>query len=183
MPAPVKAISEKQKTEKQLADAPTKVQNKKTVKNIPQTNKTVTPDNIPKGNSTGKLYFRTLMLTSAYGSSLEISWIFLGNNGTLVRDPKHGVNPINYQAESADNANNIGKYKIAGNKLNVTWQNGQTEKWDIEYDHGELSAVDGGLVCCRGERLDNCAGIGAARDHRSFFLFYRFTTYWSVANF
>lgn len=146
VPAPVKAISEKQKTEKQLADAPTKVQNKKTVKNIPQTNKTVTPDNIPKGNSTGKLYFRTLMLTSAYGSSLEISWIFLGNNGTLVRDPKHGVNPINYQAESADNANNIGKYKIGGNKLNVTWQNGQTEKWDIEYDHGELSAVDGGLV-------------------------------------
>ncbi|MDQ6757131.1 MAG: hypothetical protein M3004_09360 [Bacteroidota bacterium] len=149
VPSPAKAGNGQQKAGKQIADPPPpqKVQNKKVEKELPQSNKTVNiPANIPGGNSNGKLYFRTLMLMSSYGNSLELSWLFLGNNGTIVRDPKHGVNPINFSAELADNADNAGKYKISNNKLNVTWQNGRTENWGLEYDHGELSAVDGGLV-------------------------------------
>jgi len=94
-----------------------------------------------------KLYLRTTMFYSSYGSSLDISWIYMGADGVVVYNPKHGVNPINYQAEVADNAGNAGHYKIAGDMINVTWSNGKTASWKMEYDKsGVVSAIDGGIV-------------------------------------
>ena len=42
------------------------------------------------GKSTGNLYMRTAMS----GSSLNISWIYLGNDGVIVKNPVAGANPI-----------------------------------------------------------------------------------------
>ncbi|HEX8377072.1 MAG TPA: hypothetical protein VF602_04590 [Pedobacter sp.] len=98
------------------------------------------------GSTKGKLYFRTMSWMNQYGTTLDLSWIFLGDNGMIVRDPKHGVNPINYQAELADNANNVGKYSIANKVLKVTWQNGKTTSWSLESANGELTAIDAGIV-------------------------------------
>lgn len=98
------------------------------------------------GSTKGKLYFRTMSWMNQYGTTLDLSWIFLGDNGMIVRDPKHGVNPINYKAELADNANNVGKYTIANKKMNVTWQNGKTISWSLESQNGELTVIDAGLV-------------------------------------
>lgn len=81
-----------------------------------------------------------------YGTSLDISWIHLGNAGSIVRNPKNGNNPINYRAELTNNANNVGKYKIVNNKLNITWSNGKTASWSLETKNGDISAIDGGIV-------------------------------------
>ena len=128
-----KETNNNQKTDKEINTANT-TQKQTTTANTKTTD---------AGVINGKLYLRTVMWM---GSGLEISWLFLGNNGMIIRDPKHGVNPVNYPAEAADNAANTGKYKIAGNKLYVSWQNGQTSEWPLEYNHGGLSAVDGGIV-------------------------------------
>ena len=98
------------------------------------------------GSMKGKLYFRTMSWMNQYGTTLDLSWIFLGDNGMIVRDPKHGVNPINYQAELADNSNNVGKYSIADKALKVTWENGKTTSWSLESANGELTAIDAGIV-------------------------------------
>jgi hypothetical protein len=99
------------------------------------------------GPMKGKLYFRTMSWMNQYGVTLDLSWIFLGDNGMIVSDPKHGVNPVNFQAELADNAGNVGKYSISNKKMNITWQNGKATEWSLERDaKGELSAIDGGLV-------------------------------------
>jgi hypothetical protein len=86
------------------------------------------------------------MWTSQYGTSLDLTWLFLGSNGTIVRNPKHGVNPINYKLELADNSKNVGKYTIAGDKLNINWQNGKKDTWRLDSKNGEFTAIDGGIV-------------------------------------
>jgi len=96
--------------------------------------------------ATGKLYFRTLMWVNQYGTSLDLSWLYLGSNGMIVKDPKHGVDPINYALELADNSANVGKYIIVNNKMNVTWQNGKKVAWNLETKNGDLTAIDAGLV-------------------------------------
>ena len=30
--------------------------------------------------------------------------------------------------------------------MHITWQDGKTADWDLEYDKGEISAIDGGIV-------------------------------------
>ena len=118
----------------------------------PATNREVNkqPQKVTPGNSTssnGKLYFRTMSWYSSYGITLDLNWIFLGNDGTFVRDPKNGVNPINYAAELQNNADNVGKYKIEGKKLYLTLNKNRTATWGLEYnDKGEISAMDAGLV-------------------------------------
>lgn len=151
-PAPQnKNVDIQPKSQKQINNIPSKNNNNK-IANIPpknqiQQNKPVTmPNNFSNGSTNGKLYFRTFFWTGAYGNSLEMTWFFLGNNGIIVRNPKHGVNPIQYSAEATDNTDNVGKYKIAGNKLFITWQNSEKNEWSVEYDHGDLSGIDGGVV-------------------------------------
>ena len=97
-------------------------------------------------NTNGKLYFRTFMWSGSYGSSLEMSWFFFGNNGMLVRNPVNGVNPINFAAELENNKDNVGNYKLAGKKMIINWQNGKSTEWSIETKGSELTAIDGGVV-------------------------------------
>lgn len=89
----------------------------------------------------GKLYLR-----STYFNGTSLDWIYLGNDGTIVRDPKNGADPIDNNLEKQNNADNVGSYKINDKKLLLTWQDGKTTEWGLEYDKGEISAIDGGIV-------------------------------------
>ena len=99
-------------------------------------------DNPQINNTDGKLYLRTLM----QGSSLGIDWIYLGDDGTIVYNPVDGVNEINLAAERANNANNMGKYKIAGNQLLINWDNGSKSNLGLEFSNDDISYIDGGIA-------------------------------------
>lgn len=90
----------------------------------------------------GQVYLRTMM----WSGSLSISWVYLGNDGTIVFNPKNGVNPVNVAAETANNIDNTGTYKLVGTKLEIKWKNGKTASWSVEKKNGEFTAIDGGLV-------------------------------------
>jgi hypothetical protein len=93
----------------------------------------------------GKLYLRTQMVS--YPSSyLNINWIFLGEDGTIVYDPVNGVNPINYAAERANNGANVGTYKIEGDQLVVNLEDGKSTSQRIETRNGNISYIDGGIA-------------------------------------
>jgi hypothetical protein len=96
--------------------------------------------------SSGDLYLRTYMWTGTYGTTLDISWILMDKNGNIVKNPKHGVNPVDWAKEKQTNASKTGTYKIEGYKLNITWADGKTASWSIEKKGGKLSAIDGGIV-------------------------------------
>lgn len=93
-------------------------------------------------STSGKLFLKTTM----YGSSLNISWVYLGNDGSIVYNPKHGVNPINITAENTDNTASSGNYKVVGNTFQIKWKNGKSENWSFEKTKGEYSAINGGIV-------------------------------------
>lgn len=95
---------------------------------------------------TGDLYLRTYMWTGMYGTSLDISWIYMDNNGRIVKNPKHGVNPVDWTKEKKDNPKLTGTYKVQGNKLAITWSDGKTESWSIEKKGGKYSIIDGGIT-------------------------------------
>lgn len=97
--------------------------------------------------SNSDLYLRTFMWTGMYGSSLDISWICLDENGNIVKNPKYGVNPVDWAKEKQDNPKYTGTYKILGDTaLSITWQNGKTDTWSLEEKDGEYSAIDGGIT-------------------------------------
>ena len=93
------------------------------------------------GNRDGKLYLR-----STFFNGLSLSWIYLGSDGVIVQDPKNGADPIDVNLEKQNNAANVGRYKISDKKMEVTFQDGKTEEWNLEYEKGEISAINGGLV-------------------------------------
>jgi hypothetical protein len=95
--------------------------------------------------SKGDLYLRTFMWTGMYGSSLEISWIWL-YDGKIVKNPRHGVNPVDWEKEKQDNANNTGTYTMNGDKMNITWSDGKTASWGIGKKEGEITEIDGGIA-------------------------------------
>ena len=90
----------------------------------------------------GKLYLNTTM----WSGSLSITWIWLGANGDIVVDPKHGADPIDLAAEAADNKANTGTYKVVGKDLVITWKNGKSGKWPFEKDKGDYSYINGGVT-------------------------------------
>jgi hypothetical protein len=96
--------------------------------------------------TTGKLYLRTFGRVYGGRYSLDINWVFLGADGTIVYDPVSGVDPIDYKTEERHNSNKIGKYKLAGKKMFITWRNGKKEEWGIETKGAELTVLDGGIV-------------------------------------
>ena len=101
--------------------------------------------NTKSSGSGGTTYLRTLY--SAFGGgSLTISWIYLGDDGTIVHNPVHGVDPIDIAAEKKDNEANVGTYEIKGKKMLITWNNDETAEWSIEKEKGEISIIDGGIV-------------------------------------
>lgn len=106
---------------------------------------TPTSETKETGKVNGKLYLRTQ--TVSYPSSyLSITWIFLGDDGTIVYDPVNGVNSINYAAERANNAANVGNYKIEGDQLVVELENGSSTSQRIETRNGNISYIDGGIA-------------------------------------
>lgn len=94
----------------------------------------------------GHLYLRTYMWTGMYGSNLDISWIYLSDDGKIVRNPVHGVNPVDWAKEGQDNAKNVGRYEEKDGKLAITWSNGKTDSWSIERKGGEVTIIDGGII-------------------------------------
>jgi hypothetical protein len=94
----------------------------------------------------GKMYLRTHMWTGMYGTSLDISWIFLNKDGLIIKNPKYGTNPVNIKAELETNAKNVGSYQLAGNKLLINWHDGRKAEWKVESKNGDYSAIDGGIV-------------------------------------
>jgi len=92
------------------------------------------------------VYLRTVNITNPNGSTTDISWIYLGADSVIIKDPKYGVDPVDLVAEKAHNAGKTGKYSISGNKMLISWQNGKTAEWNLEYKDGQLTAIDGGSV-------------------------------------
>ena len=99
----------------------------------------------PGSSGDGKVYLRT-MYSAFGGGSLSISWIYLGDDGTIIHNPAHGVDPVDLEAERKDNEKNVGTYKIEDDKLKITWDNDKTEEWGIEKENGEISIIDGGIA-------------------------------------
>lgn len=148
-PSPLKTKKEiVTKTEKQTVE-PDKNNDGKptTLNNRTNANERNVPV-ISKGtsNANGKIYFRTFSWYSPHGSTLELTWIFLGDNGTIIINPKNGVNPVNYSAELKNNAKNVGKYNIAGDKLNIIWSGGKADQWSLAFDKLGISVMNGGIV-------------------------------------
>jgi hypothetical protein len=98
-----------------------------------------------KSSGNGTVYLRTFY-TAFGGGSLTISWIYLGKDGIIVYNPRHGVDPINMEAEKKDNEKNVGKYEIDGDKIKIVWDNGKKNEWSIEKEKGEITIIDGGIV-------------------------------------
>lgn len=90
----------------------------------------------------GRLYLQSTV--RSWG--LDLNFIFLGNGGSIIYDPKHGVNPPRFSAELTDNANSIGKYTITNNTLNIVWNNGKRESWNIEQNNGDITYINGGIA-------------------------------------
>lgn len=88
----------------------------------------------------------TLYLESYIVGGLRIGWLWLGDDGTFVRDPKFGVDPVNIAMEKEHNANNAGTYTKKGNTISVTFYNGKKENWPMEYNNGKLNTIDGWFV-------------------------------------
>ena len=94
----------------------------------------------------GKLYLRHIRWMTG-GTSLN--WYFFADNGTVVVDPKHGVNPVNLAAERADNMINMGTYVMTNNSLKVQWLNGTNSDVEVEYKNGELIRIDAFSIVMR----------------------------------
>lgn len=92
----------------------------------------------------GKLYVRTFWW--AMNNTMEISWIYIGDDGTIVKNPKHGNSPVNSTAEMKDNAAYTGTYKLREDEMNITWSTGQTETWLVEQKNGVFTALNKGAV-------------------------------------
>jgi hypothetical protein len=101
--------------------------------------------NSGKKSGDGTVYLRT-MYTAFGGGSLTISWIYLGNDGTIVHNPRHGVDPINIEAEKKDNEENVGTYEIDDHKMKIVWSNDKKDEWSIEKEKGEITIIDGGIA-------------------------------------
>ncbi len=88
------------------------------------------------------LYLRT---TYAFGN-LSLSTVLIGQGRKVAMDPKNGIDPFDFDAAAKDPAQKVGTFKIEGNKLAVIWTGGKAEKLDLEFEKGQLTALDGGLV-------------------------------------
>ena len=73
---------------------------------------------------------------------ISLNWYFFAENGTVVVDPKHGVNPINLAAEREDTMINMGTYVLTNNSLKVKWLNGSTSDVEGQYKNGELIQIN-----------------------------------------
>ncbi len=91
------------------------------------------------------IYLRTVQ-TGSSGNTQDISWIYISRDGTIIKDPKYGVDPIDLAAEKKHNASKTGKYTISGNKMMINWENGKTAEWTIDQKGNGFTSIDGGAV-------------------------------------
>lgn len=92
----------------------------------------------------GKLYLRTFYW--AMSNMLEVNWIYLGKDGTIVKDPKHGTAPLDPAKEKRDNPAKTGTYTLTGDRMNITWSNGKEENWEAIKKDGIFTSLNGGVV-------------------------------------
>lgn len=97
--------------------------------------------------TSGKTYVRSIRWIAT--GNTEISWYFLGDNGVIVVDPVHGLNPVNLSLEQADNFKNIGYYTIANNQINIKWLSGNTTTMGLTYKNGDITEMDAGGIMVR----------------------------------
>lgn len=90
---------------------------------------------------TGKLYIQ-----SSIFNGLKVYWLWLGDDGTFVAEPRFATNPINYPAEKAANPAGTGTYIKTANAISVTYNSGKKENWPLEYQGGRLNTIDGYFV-------------------------------------
>lgn len=106
----------------------------------------ITAEQGPATKRKGKLYLRTYMWTGMYGTSLDISWLYFGDDGTLIRNPVAGVDPVDLPREQKENSKNTGTWKIQGDKITVQWLNGKSDSWSFDKKDGSFSTIDGGIT-------------------------------------
>lgn len=99
----------------------------------------------------GFTYLRSVPM----GNTQDISWIYLGKDGTIIKDPKFGVDPIDIISEKKHNAGKTGKYTIAGNKMMINWENGKNAEWSIDQKGSEFAMIDGGTAGKQSPMPDN----------------------------
>lgn len=90
--------------------------------------------------ATGRLYLRSIMYIST--GKVDLSWYYLGDDGTLVKNPKNGVNPVNIKAERENNYDKTGIYKITGNKIAITWATGDVNSFQLKFKDGDIVEMD-----------------------------------------
>jgi len=61
------------------------------------------------------LYLRTQF----WGSQLNVSWLFFAPKNKIVRNPLYGVNPLQIDKETANNASNVGTYTKTGDTMTI----------------------------------------------------------------
>jgi hypothetical protein len=88
------------------------------------------------------LYLRT---SYAFGN-LSLNTIYVGPGNKIAIDPKHGIDPFDFEAAAKEAPNQVGTYKIEGKKIVVTWANKKVDRLEVEFTNGKFSAYDGGLI-------------------------------------
>lgn len=88
----------------------------------------------------GRLYLRSIMYITT--GKVDLSWYYLGDDGTLVKNPKNGVQPVNIKAEKLNNSNNTGSYKITGSKIEIKWATGDVSVLPLKFKNGDISEMD-----------------------------------------
>lgn len=89
---------------------------------------------------TGRLYLRSIMYITT--GKVDISWYYLGDDGSLVKNPKNGVQPVNIKAEKLNNNSNTGTYKITGSKIEIKWASGDVSVLPLKFKDGDISEMD-----------------------------------------
>jgi len=90
----------------------------------------------------GNLYLWSFQFSGVRGK--EYAWYYLSDDGVLVKNPKHGVDPLSIELEKEDNADNTATYKIKGDEIEVHWDNGQKTTWGLEYKGDVITGMDSG---------------------------------------
>jgi hypothetical protein len=88
------------------------------------------------------LYLRTLYA----GGHLDISSVYFAAGNKIAVDPNDGVDPFDFDAAAKKRPDLVGTYKLNGDKIDITWANGKSDSFSVEFEKGKISALNGGLM-------------------------------------
>lgn len=101
-------------------------------------------DSASNDQSSGKLYVRSLY--SLVTGTVSIDWYYMGGDGTFVKNPKNGVQPVDLVAEKKNNLQNTGTYSIYKSNdksyIKITWSSGSTTTMELKYENGDIVEMD-----------------------------------------